>query len=191
MSTFTPEQEYRHQMYKRSTLNKTQLKRIVNQTVSQSVTALPLIAIGAYSKFFVGEIVTRALDVQKEWAAAFDENIRRQRQREREREERDRDRERKQNDRGDDSNADKTKAADAQVDVPKGGGAKAKKVEFVPNPHKGGLLPDHLREALRRYKGDGEGGGVGFASTSLGMMGNHGAGTWRVGNGVGARRLFR
>src|SRR5271168_2054648 len=83
MSTFTPEQEHRHLMYKRSTLNKTQLKRIVNQTVSQSVTALPLIAIGAYSKFFVGEIVTRALDVQKEWAKAFDDSIERERQRER------------------------------------------------------------------------------------------------------------
>jgi transcription initiation factor TFIID subunit 11 len=193
MSTFTPEQEYRHQMYKRSTLNKTQLKRIVNQTVSQSVTALPLIAIGAYSKFFVGEIVTRALDVQKEWAAAFDANIRRQRERERGRREEEREqeleRERKQKDQGgDESNAGEPKGADAKADVPKDGDTKAKKeVEFVPNPHKGGLLPDHLREALRRYKGDGEGGGVGFGSTSLGMMGNHGAGTWRI----GARRLFR
>src|SRR5437868_12769243 len=42
MSTFAEEQEHRYRMYKRSTLNKTQLKRIVNQTVSQSVTALPL-----------------------------------------------------------------------------------------------------------------------------------------------------
>ena len=80
MSTFTEEQEHRYRMYKRSTLNKTQLKRIVNQTVSQSVTALPLIAIGAYSKFFVGEIVTRALDVQKEWAAAFERGRRQEKQ---------------------------------------------------------------------------------------------------------------
>ncbi|GAM36203.1 transcription factor TFIID complex subunit [Talaromyces pinophilus] len=34
---------------------------------------------------------------------------------------------------------------------------------FVPpvNPHRGQLLPDHIREALRRYKRDGEGGGTG------------------------------
>ncbi|KAF4173253.1 hypothetical protein CNMCM8694_003676 [Aspergillus lentulus] len=32
-----------------------------------------------------------------------------------------------------------------------------------PNPHRGQLLPSHLREALRRYKRDGEGGGVGFS----------------------------
>jgi hypothetical protein len=183
MSTFTDEQEHRYRMYKRSTLNKTQLKRIVNQTVSQSVTALPLIAIGAYSKFFVGEIVTRALDVQKEWAAAFE--------RERERG-RGRGRQEKQKDgevpskAGGGSKAPETKTGDAR-----GSDAQADKSKFVPNPHKGGLLPDHLREALRRYKGDGEGGGVGFGSTSLGMMGTQGAGTWRAGNGGGARRLFR
>jgi transcription initiation factor TFIID subunit 11 len=194
MSTFTPEQEHRHLMYKRSTLNKSQLKRIVNQTVSQSVTALPLIAIGAYSKFFVGEIVSRALDVQKEWAAAFEDNVKRGREREREREqeqERERERVRKQKDKGDESKATETKATDAKAGDPKNGDNKAKKMAFVPNPHKGGLLPDHLREALRRYKGDGEGGGVGFGSTSLGMMGNQGAGTWRVGSGVGARKLFK
>jgi transcription initiation factor TFIID subunit 11 len=186
MSTFTEEQEYRYQMFKRSHLSKTHLKRIVNQTVSQSVTALPLIAIGAFSKFFVGEIVTRALDVQKEWAAAFEDSIRREREREREQE-----RERKQTDQRDEGSTGETKAADNEAADTRNGDAKAKKVEFVPNPHKGGLLPDHLREALRRYKGDGEGSGVGFGSTSLGMMGNQGAGTWRVGSGVGARRLFR
>jgi transcription initiation factor TFIID subunit 11 len=181
MSTFTPEQEHRHLMYKRSTLNKTQLKRIVNQTVSQSVTALPLIAIGAYSKFFVGEIVTRALDVQKEWAAAFDANIEKERERQRQRQ-----RESEQ-----EQKTSETKAADPKAGAAKNDDAKVKKTELVPNPHKGGLLPDHLREALRRYKADGEGGGVGFGNTSLGMMGNQGAGTWRVGGGVSARTLFR
>lgn len=203
MSTFTPEQEHRHLMYKRSTLNKTQLKRIVNQTVSQSVTALPLIAIGAYSKFFVGEIVTRALDVQNEWTAAFDANIKKERERERQRQrqrQRQRESEQEQKRKGDEEakekNASETKAADAKAadaktGVAKNDDAKVKKTELAPNPHKGGLLPDHLREALRRYKAVGEGGGVGFGNTSLGMMGNQGAGTWRVGGGVSARRLFR
>ena len=185
MSTFTPEQEHRHLMYKRSTLNKTQLKRIVNQTVSQSVTALPLIAIGAYSKFFVGEIVTRALDVRKEWAAAFDANIEKERERQRQREI-EQEQKRKGDEEAKEKNMSETKAGAAKNDDDK-----VKKIELVPNPHKGGLLPDHLREALRRYKADGEGGGVGFGNTSLGMMGNQGAGTWRVGGGVSARRLFR
>lgn len=33
----------------------------------------------------------------------------------------------------------------------------------------GPLLPDHFREALRRYKRDGEGGGTGVAGMSLGL----------------------
>ncbi|KAH1791666.1 hypothetical protein KXW54_008923 [Aspergillus fumigatus] len=40
-----------------------------------------------------------------------------------------------------------------------------------PNPHRGQLLPSHLREALRRYKRDGEGGGVGFSGLSMGNLG--------------------
>ncbi|KAI9877873.1 MAG: hypothetical protein M1830_002581 [Pleopsidium flavum] len=64
-----------------------------------------------------------------------------------------------------------------------------------PQPHQhpapvkeppGPLLPDHLREALRRYKRDGEGGGAGFAGLSLGL-GVQGVGSARL----GGRRLFR
>lgn len=33
----------------------------------------------------------------------------------------------------------------------------------------GPLLPDHLREALRRYKRDGEGDGTGMGGLSLGL----------------------
>ena len=50
----------------------------------------------------------------------------------------------------------------------------------------GPLLPDHLREALRRYKRDGEGGGAGLAGVSLGL-GVPGAGAARL----GGKRLFR
>lgn len=54
------------------------------------------------------------------------------------------------------------------------------------NKELGPLLPDHLREALRRYKRDGEGGGAGLAGVSLGL-GVPGAGAARL----GGRRLFR
>ncbi|KAF9883939.1 transcription initiation factor TFIID subunit 11 [Aspergillus nanangensis] len=59
-----------------------------------------------------------------------------------------------------------------------------------PNPHRGQLLPTHLREALRRYKRDGEGGGVGFSGLSLGNLGVRGSVTWSSGS-VGGRRIFR
>ncbi|EEA24273.1 hypothetical protein TMatcc_007352 [Talaromyces marneffei ATCC 18224] len=62
---------------------------------------------------------------------------------------------------------------------------------FIPpvNPHRGQLLPDHIREALRRYKRDGEGGGTGMSGLSQPMMGVRGAFTWQA--GPGGRRLFR
>jgi transcription initiation factor TFIID subunit 11 len=59
-----------------------------------------------------------------------------------------------------------------------------------PNPHKGQLLPAHLREALRRSKRDGEGGGVGFSGMSLDNLGVKGSVTWNAGP-VGGRRIFR
>lgn len=59
-----------------------------------------------------------------------------------------------------------------------------------PNPHRGQLLPSHLREALRRTKRDGEDGGVGFSGLSMDNLGVRGAFTWNSGS-VGGRRLFR
>ncbi|KAJ5620877.1 hypothetical protein N7510_004861 [Penicillium lagena] len=59
-----------------------------------------------------------------------------------------------------------------------------------PNPHRGQLLPSHLREALRRIKRDGEDGGVGFSGLSMENLGVRGAFTWNSGS-VGGRRLFR
>ena len=50
----------------------------------------------------------------------------------------------------------------------------------------GPLTPDHIREALRRYKRNGEGGGSGFAGLSL-ELGLPGAAVARL----GGKRLFR
>ena len=49
----------------------------------------------------------------------------------------------------------------------------------------GPLLPDHLREAFRRYKRDGEAGGTGLEGLSL-PLGVKGSGTAKL----GGRRLF-
>ncbi|KAJ5182934.1 hypothetical protein N7492_000550 [Penicillium capsulatum] len=59
-----------------------------------------------------------------------------------------------------------------------------------PNPHRGQLLPAHLREAQRRTKRSGEGGGVGFSGLSLDNLGVKGSYTWNSGT-AGGRRLFR
>lgn len=65
-----------------------------------------------------------------------------------------------------------------------------KPFRLPPNPHRGQLLPSHIREAHRRYKLDGEGGGVGYSGLSLKGLGTKGAVTCSIG-GVGGKRLFR
>lgn len=65
-----------------------------------------------------------------------------------------------------------------------------KPFKLPPNPHRGQLLPTHIREAYRRYKVDGEGGGVGYSGLSLKALGTKGAASCSIG-GVGGRRLFR
>ena len=53
-------------------------------------------------------------------------------------------------------------------------------------PSLGPLLPDHLREALRRYRRDGEGGGTGLTGFSVGL-GVPGTGSARLQD----KRLFK
>jgi len=65
------------------------------------------------------------------------------------------------------------------------GGAAGLSAE-IPECDRGPLLPDHLREALRRYKKRRGGGSVGFTGLSLEGRENTAAGM-----GGGGRRLFR
>lgn len=179
VSSFTPDQDRRFNLYRASKINMSVLRRIVNQTVSQSVAKNPLLAVSTYTKFFAGEIIERAREVQSEWAKAFDKI------REMEKLELEDQLEKLEAEPGPEAETD-ARVRQRRIDT-----LKQDIQKYRPNPHKGGLLPDHLREALRRYKGDGEGGGVGFGSLSHGLVGAQGAGTWRVGQGNGGRRLFR
>lgn len=168
------------------------VKRIVNQTVSQSVTEICVKYVQWASKAFATEIVERAREVQAECAAAMEVGVERER--------------------GARVRALKEKEAELQakeqIEKLDGGGAglseqerhamqtdikklKKEAEEYVPNKHKGGLLPDHLREALRRYKADGDGGGFGFDGLSHSLLGVQGAVAWRVGDGATGQRLFR
>ncbi|KIW68596.1 hypothetical protein PV04_04533 [Phialophora macrospora] len=179
--TLDPDQYARYNQWRALSLNNTTVKRLVNSIVSQSVTTAPLQAIRIYGKWFVGEIVERAREVQIEWAKAYEETKKEERER-----------------RGQELEALEEKqkhvnGADPQSrliarDIER---LKQEVKEYIPNPHKGGLLPDHLREALRRYKNDGEGGGVGFQGLSHGLLGVTGPAAWRVGDGASGKRLFR
>lgn len=56
------------------------------------------------------------------------------------------------------------------------------RVDVPPPLHAGPLLPSHLREALRRYKNDSEGGAAGLRGLSLtGMRGMGGVPAREVG----------
>ena len=180
VDTFDPQQATRYATWRRVRLQPAALRRLVNATVSQSVGSAPLSTVSQFSKYFVGEIVERARDVQIEWAQAYDktrEDEKKRRQAELQRLE-----EKHSSGEVDDHN--RLLARDT---------ARLRKEvnEYIPNPHKGGLLPDHLREALRRYHADGEGGGIGFEGLSHGLLGATGSATWRVGDGAVGRRLFR
>ncbi|KAF8424731.1 hTAFII28-like protein conserved region-domain-containing protein, partial [Tirmania nivea] len=120
---FDNDQLARYEAYRRSNLNKAAVKKITNQTLSQSVTANVGTVIGGFAKVYVCDIVQSALEIQNEW--------------------------------GD----------------------------------KGPLLPDHLREAARRYRMERQGA---VGNRYLGGMHNGpGPGLGADTFGGGVTRLFR
>lgn len=192
VDAFNPLQSERYDLFKRAKLRKESLRRIVNHALSQSVPASVVTTINGFTKVFAGEIIEKARTVQAEWAIAHDQAA---------------------------LAAFEAEYAAATSEPNKPGGIENEatptsspasalnqgtngvtappitahpKPEFKPppNPHRGQLLPSHLREALRRYKRDAEGGGVGFSGLSMGNLGVRGAFTWNSG-GVGGRRIFR
>lgn len=151
----------------------------MNHIVSQSVPPAVITTINGYTKTFVGTLIERARDVQQQWAALetppttppkipIDPT----------------------DFRAEDSNNDifaATSGSNAFADLTSAAQSSGEKTSGSEQPRElGPLLPDHFREALRRYKRDGEGGGTGFTGVSVGL-GITGSGTARL----GGKRLFR
>ena len=178
--TLDDDQHARYNQWRALSLNNSTVKKMVNSITSQSVTQAPLMAIRMYGKYFVGEIVERAREVQVEYAIAYEETRKQERER-RQKELKDQEEKQRQ------GNGTDTQSRLLAQDIDR---LKREIKEYIPNPHKGGLLPDHLREALRRYKNDGEGGGVGFEGQSHRLLGVPGPAAWRVGDGASGKRLF-
>ena len=157
------------------------LPQIVNQTVSQSLPAPVITTINGYTKVFVGTLVERAREVQQQWAALetppdtppkvpIDPTDFHQ-----------------ENPNNEIFAAHETSGnafSDLTIAAEQNRPAERKKVEAPKDL--GPLLPDHFREALRRYKRDGEGGGTGLAGGSVGL-GIPGVGAARL----GGKRLFK
>ena len=197
------------------------VKKLVNQTVSQSVPPPVVLAVQAYTKLFAGMLVEGAREVQGEWMAVEREraradgegNVAWKRLR------------RSYVESGEGGQAEVAEKADGVVvknedsspatrpnssgaSQPNGGGTsqangtqsstiKSDDSEAplytggasalgtsIEECDRGPLLPDHLREALRRYKKAHRGGAVGFTGYSL-------EGKTGTAARMGGRRLFK
>ncbi|KAL1956806.1 hypothetical protein VTO42DRAFT_6756 [Malbranchea cinnamomea] len=313
IDAFTPEQSERYDLFKRTKLNKPTLRKIVNQTLSQSVPPAVITTVSGFTKVFIGEMIEKARTVQSEWAEVADslafEAVEKEERREAERRA---EKAREQAERAEEAarhaaldavgeagrrdiailrtemdvadaariaqaqnSASKANENDSVAHAEKPGEEKQEKDEIKPesasreqvlqsipshtsqqrqeevqrplqtqqqgsqqrhssqqesqqqlqhaqqqqqqqqppqstqltipdsptpsspkrrrrspgNPHRGPLLPSHLREALRRYKRAAEGGNVGFSGLSLNGYGVKGSFVWTVRGG--GRRLFR
>lgn len=67
---FSPEQYEQYTAWRRARLDKTRIKKLVNSTLSQSVSDGIVTAVMGVTKMFVGELVEGARRVQDEWLAA-------------------------------------------------------------------------------------------------------------------------
>ncbi|EEP79020.1 predicted protein [Uncinocarpus reesii 1704] len=65
IDAFSAEQSERYDFFKRAKLNKPTLRKIVNQTLSQSVPPNVITTISGYTKIFIGEMVEKARTVQE------------------------------------------------------------------------------------------------------------------------------
>ncbi|KAK5655665.1 hypothetical protein OQA88_5598 [Cercophora sp. LCS_1] len=158
INALSPEQFDRFENWRASNFSKAGVRRLVNATISQSVTENVVIGMRAVAKLHAGDIVEAARKVRAEWCA---------------------------------------KTGEKQTDLPTPPGSAgtspdpddplaqiAKKFE---EDRMGPLRPEHLREAVRRYKMSYEGGGVGVQATWNRQQHN---GVDRFPPRTGGRRIF-
>jgi transcription initiation factor TFIID subunit 11 len=190
MEYMTPAQADRYATYRRIRLKRETVRKLVNQTLSQSVPQPVIIAVTSYTKSFIGEMIDRALTVRDEWAASRThlpnpvlpppvllQSLQRPSAH-------------IKDPRNKPTNADIQGAGffPNQVDrseplwkeIP----ADTELKDRLKQTDKGPITPAHMREALRRYKRDRDGGGAGFAGMSL-------EGVERTMARTGGKRLFK
>ncbi|KAL2175891.1 hTAFII28-like protein conserved region-domain-containing protein [Thermothelomyces heterothallicus CBS 202.75] len=165
ISALSEDQFYRFENWRAANLSKASVRRLVNATISQSVAENVVIGMRAVAKVFIGDIIESARRVQGEWIEKLGE---------------------KQTDlptppatAAPTPTADGGDADDAQKRETKGSEV---------DDRRGPLRPEHLREAVRRYRKGFEGGGVGmqwiFHQQQQG-------GVERFPTRTGGRRIFR
>ncbi|KAK0638622.1 hTAFII28-like protein conserved region-domain-containing protein [Cercophora newfieldiana] len=158
INAFSPEQFDRFENWRAANFSKAGVRRLVNATISQSVTENVVIGMRAVAKVYIGDIIEAARRVQMEWVENTGE---------------------KQTDLP-------TPPASAMASPIEG--AEGQPAEPPKDDRLGPLRPEHLREAVRRYKRSFEGGGVGMQRVWHQQQQN---GTERFPPRTGGRRIFR
>ncbi|KAJ4286877.1 hypothetical protein N0V88_007891 [Collariella sp. IMI 366227] len=163
ISALKPDQFARYENWRAANLSKASVRRLVNATISQSVAENVVIGMRAVAKVFIGDVIESARRVQGEWIE---------------------------------------KMAEKQTDLPgppppaepmpatNGEGDTQENKDKGPDrdDRRGPLRPEHLREAVRRYRKGFEGGGVGMQWIHYQQQQ---AGVERFPTRTGGRRIFR
>ncbi|KAK3686184.1 hTAFII28-like protein conserved region-domain-containing protein [Podospora appendiculata] len=177
INAFNKDQFDRFENWRAANLSKAGVRRLINATISQSVTENVVIGMRAVAKVFIGDIIESARRVQGEWIEKTDE---------------------KQTDLPTPP-ASAATSPKATTDGAEGAEGEKKKdngdedaatVPLPPQvePPRGPLRPEHIREAIRRYKMSQEGGGVGMQGLWHLQQQN---GVDRFPTRTGGRRIFR
>lgn len=174
----------RYASFSRAKLRVGDVRKLVNSVLGQSVPQNVVLVVGAYTKMFAGLLAEDAREVQAEWMGVESEEVKRKAagsklKRKREGEKSDT-QETMQSSAP--ASTDPTSVDGEEVEQAPGGAAGLG--SLIADCDRGPLLPDHLREALRRYKKRRAGGTVGF--TGLSTEGREG-----VKARMGGKRLFR
>lgn len=164
MSAFNTEQSERYDVYRRVKLRKDTVRKIVNQTLSQSVPPPVITAVNGFVKVFLAEIIERARDAQKQSVDAAEKSL---------------------------PTPPELSSFGASAMTSQFNNQLARSpLDDLPlktdDGYMGPLTPDHIREGLRRYRNSGEGGGAGVEGRSVGL-GVTGSAAMRL----KGRRLFR
>ncbi|KAI9255164.1 hTAFII28-like protein conserved region-domain-containing protein [Phascolomyces articulosus] len=67
LENFSSEQLQRYEAYRRSALNRTNVRRLVSQVLNQQCSQTMAIVVAGFSKVYVGEIVEKAREVMEDW----------------------------------------------------------------------------------------------------------------------------
>ena len=212
----------RYDVWNRAKLRTGDLRRLINQTLSQSVPANVVTVVNSYTKMFAGMLIAEAREVQAEWMAMEAERadgeanpaFKRLKRTFEPEDGLEVDGEATRPNTGDSNKANGVKKEESSPTNPNSNPTQSDTImNDSTQPHstqptqddsiqplypggagglstsidecdRGPLLPDHLREALRRYKKARKGGTVGFTGMSL-------EGREVAASRMGGRRLFR